>query len=1037
MPGPFSAFPSFPMTLRFKLNAAIFLTFVLLSCAFALILLHFLDDQQQVAQDKARNILAIAVGSNRHGLANEIFENRVEAVQLRVEQMHRVGEIESTHVFDEKGRLLAHKGQGEPMKQLSRELLDKARPAPISWNEKTERAGALLYLAPIEAMGVLTGFLLIGYSLEDVEQVQRQYVMLFVSLIGTLFVCLLLFLNGILNRALIAPVTRLSRTMQTIAQGRMDSRIDSGKDDEIGRLSRSFNRMIDRIQEQQNTLVQAEEKYRGIFESAVEGIFQALPDGRIVSANPAFARIFGHPDPESCIQARWNILQHLGDQEQASQGFFDVLHGQGEVAGFTARLRRLDGRSFWGSLSMKAIRDDSGSIVRFDGAILDVSLQEEKERAERERSAAEDSARAKSQFLANMSHEIRTPMNAIIGLSHLLLRGALDDRQRGYAADIRRAGTVLLSVVNDILDFSKIEADKLVLDSTPFALDEALSHVAAVIGPQAEDKGLALVFHVEPDTPWQVQGDPLRLGQVCVNLLGNAVKFTRQGEVGLGIRYLNPGGSQCLLQFTVWDTGIGMSEELQARLFQPFTQADGSTTREYGGTGLGLSICKKLVELMGGDIVVESTPGAGSTFRFSVPCILPQAGEGPQWPDPELVQKLGGLGALVAVRGESFRKALLAGCAAFGLHPAHVQPEDLAQAIASQKPGLLFVEPAVLTSEVLQLLEQMASPPCMMVLTPAFGALNTPLPIVAGHEAVLLATPFTRVSLAEALGECLWPDTARQRAAQRDPVVAVGDRLRGRHVLVVEDNQLNRMIVLELLRLVDVRADVATDGREAVRAVRDKDYDLVLMDVQMPVMDGVRAAETIRAELPHKTVPIVAMTAHSSSMERSRTKAAGMVEHLTKPVQPGRLYATLLRFMARDPSPGIDPVAEDDLGAQAPLPVLDMEGGIQRIGGDRDLYRRLLLVFREEYGGHPAMIRKAFQARDKDQALRAIHALKGGAANIGAERVHQAAKALEAVLKGNASLESPEVLHGLEQVHAEALRHIDDQLSREDLHGNV
>ncbi len=1034
MPPPF---PSFPMTLRFKLNAAIFLTFVLLSCAFALILLHFLDVQQQAAQDKARNILAIAVGSNRHGLANEIFENRLEALHLRVEQMHLVGEIETTHVFDVNGRLLAHKGQGEPMQQLPRELLDKARPAPISWNEKSERAGVLLYLAPIEAMGVLTGFLLMGYSLEDVEQVQGQFVMLFVSLIGTLFVCLLLFLNGILNRALIAPVTRLSRTMQTIAQGRMDSRIDSSKDDEIGRLSRSFNRMIDRIQEQQNTLVQAEEKYRGIFESAVEGIFQALPDGRIVSANPAFARIFGYPDPESCIQARLNIFQHLEDQEQVIHGFIDILHGQDEVTGFSARLGRLDGRTFWGSLSMKAIRDNIGVVVRFDGSILDVSLQEEKERAERERSAAEESARAKSQFLANVSHEIRTPMNAIIGLSHLLLRGALDNRQRGYATDIRRAGTILLSVVNDILDFSKIEADKLVLDSTPFALDEALAHVAAVIGPQAEDKGLALVFHIEPDTPWRMQGDPLRLGQVCVNLLGNAVKFTRQGEIGLGIRYLNPGGSQCLLQFTAWDTGIGMSEELQTRLFQPFTQADGSTTREYGGTGLGLSICKKLVELMGGDIVVESTPGAGSTFRFSVPCIQPQAGDGPPYPDPELVQKLSGLGALVAVKSESFRKALLAGCAGLGLHPAWVEPAGLAQAVASQSPGLLLVEPAVFTPQVGQLLEQVAPLPRMIVLAPAFSVLDTPLPTVAGQEAVLLATPFTRLSLAEALGECLLPDTARQRAVQRDPAAAVGDRLRGRHVLVVEDNQLNRMIVLELLRLVDVRADVATDGREAVRAVRDNDYDLVLMDVQMPVMDGVQAAETIRAKLPHKTVPIVAMTAHSSSMERSRTKAAGMVEHLTKPVQPGRLYATLLRFMARESPPRPDPVAEDNLGAKAPLPVLDMEGGIQRIGGDRDLFRRLLHVFREEYGDNPARIGEAFQAGDMDQALRAVHALKGGAANVGAMRLQQAAKELESALKGGAGLESSEVLHELEQVHAEALRHINDLLSREDRPGNA
>ncbi len=1027
----------FSMTLRFKLNAAIFLTFVLLSCAFAVILLHFFDTQQQSAHDKARNILTIAVGSNRHGLANEIFEHRVEALQLRVTQMHMVDEIDNTHVFDVSGKLLVFKGRGDPMQQLAQDLRDKARTEPLSWRENDEQGSVLRYLAPIEAMGLLTGFLLTGYSLEDVERVQRQYVTLFVSLIGTLFVSLILFLNTILNKALIAPVEELARTMQTIAQGRIDSRIDPGADDEIGRLSRSFNRMVDRIQEQQNTLVQAEEKYRSIFESAVEGIFQALPDGSVFSANPAFARIFGYPDPESCIQARLNILQHMGERERDLPDFRDTLHRQGEVTGFTVRFGRLDGRTFWGSLSMKAIHDESGAVVRLDGSILDVSMREEKDRAERERRAAEESASAKSQFLANMSHEIRTPMNAIIGLTHLLLRGALEDKQRGYVADIRRAGTVLLSVVNDILDFSKIEAGKLVIDSTPFVLDEALAHVAAVIGPQAEDKGLELVFHIEPGTPRLLQGDPLRLGQVCVNLLGNAVKFTRQGEIGLRIRHTELADGQGLLFVTIWDTGIGMNEELQAKLFQPFTQADGSATREYGGTGLGLSICKKLVELMGGEIVVQSVPGSGSMFRFSVPCIQPREGDAPQWPDPNLVSGLATVNTLVAVRGESVRKALLDGCAGLNLHPAWVEPAGLAQAIASRCPDLLVVEPAGLTSEVLRLLEQASPMPRLLVLTPAFIVQATPLPIVVEQEAVLLATPFTRISLAEALGECLWPDRARRQSERRDPVAEVGERLRGRHVLLVEDNQLNRMIVLELLRLVDVRADVAIDGSEAVQAVRNKDYDLVLMDVQMPVMDGVQATEIIRAELPHKTMPIVAMTAHSSSMERSRTKAAGMVEHLTKPVQPGRLYATLLRFLAPASSPRSHPDGKGGLEGQAAPLVLDLKGGIRRIGGDRDLYRRLLHVFREEYGRHSARIGDAFEAKDRDQMLRTLHALKGGAANVGAERLHQTAKALETVLRSGGSLESPEVLQELAQVHAETLRHIDDLLSREDLPDGV
>jgi diguanylate cyclase (GGDEF)-like protein len=516
---------------------------------------------------------------------------------------------------------------------------------------------------------------------------------------------------------------------------------------------------------------------------------------------------------------------------------------------------------------------------------------------ERARADAVSASRAKSEFLANMSHEIRTPMNALIGLSRLVLRTELNATQRDYLGKILWSGENLLGVINAILDFSKIEARRMDLERVAFPLDDLLDNLAGVIAPQTREKGVQLVLRVADDVPPRLLGDPLRLGQVLLNLAGNAAKFTQQGEVRLSVEVLARPPGVAVLRFAVRDTGIGMSQQQVGGLFQSFSQADNSVTRKYGGTGLGLAISRQLVQLMGGDIVVESQPGLGSCFSF-----------------------------------------------------------DIALGVAATVPAS---EPSA---------------------GPASGPASEP---------------------------CR-PDLSR---------------LAGARVLLVEDNPINRDVALGFLADARVTVEVAHDGMQAVEMVQSRCYDLVLMDVQMPVMDGLTAARTIRALGAHAGLPIVAMTAHALASDVDASIAAGMNEHLTKPIAPLALYEALLRWIAPRaggaplleaeaeagtgtaasssvPPPGPAPAAGRP-AAPTPLPAvagIDWHAALRCVGQRHDLLLNVLAGFRKSYGasGQALLLDDATTA---DALLRFAHGLKSGAATLGAHAVVQMACALENALR--------------------------------------
>ena len=571
----------------------------------------------------------------------------------------------------------------------------------------------------------------------------------------------------------------------------------------------------------------------------------------------------------------------------------DRLRQAGIVRDHELEFRRSDATTFWALISTLPFEHDGAPA--WLTAIYDITERKLAEaEIERAREAAEAANRAKGEFLANMSHEIRTPLNAIIGMNRLALDTELTVQQLDYLQKTQAASESLLAVIDDILDFSKIEAGKLTIDDVAFDLRSVLDRLRAIVELRAGEKGLRLVVSAAPDIPVELIGDPLRIGQVLVNLVSNAIKFTERGEVEIGVAVRSRAEHPARLAFSVRDSGIGLSEEQQTRLFDAFTQADQSTTRRYGGTGLGLAICKQLVEMMEGVISVESALGAGTTVRFELP-----------------------------------------------------------------------------------------------------------VGVVAG-SALLSELPAKSASCATTEDTMRRYDTVRSQLA-------------GRRVLVVEDNDINRQIATELLARAGLRVDVASDGRQAVeRALGPRRPDAVLMDLQMPEMDGYEATLAIRKHYAATELPIIAMTAHAMTEERERCLAIGMNDHVAKPIEPEKMLEVLARWIPGNgqPSRGTDPpsVADEpqaiaELALAGALPGLDVRDGLHRLSHDADLYVKLLRQFVHDNLDSATQLRDALGNRDHDEGCRLAHRLQGVAGNLGAREIHEAAREIEARLQRGEAVE--------------------------------
>ncbi|SMF94172.1 PAS fold-containing protein [Methylomagnum ishizawai] len=673
-------------------------------------------------------------------------------------------------------------------------------------------------------------------------------------------------------------------------------------------------------------------------------------------------------------------------------------------------------------LSATAVRDAAGAYLMSRSILFDNRERKARDQeiaqlnAELTRRAAEaeEASRAKSVFLANMSHEIRTPMSAILGLADLCLASGPGERQRDYLEKIRRAADSLLRIINDILDFSKIEAGKLTLETMEFGLEPVLDNLATLLAGQAKERGLELIFDVDDNLPQVLVGDPLRLGQILVNLVSNAIKFSERGEVVVALDLEAQHGREVELRVAVSDQGIGLTPEHRAVLFSAFSQADSSTTRRFGGTGLGLAISKRLVESMGGRIGVDSVFGRGSTFYFTVRLGLPGQEAAPR---PEtwrarcrgrrallidgsatvrrvLAKRLAGLGMVVDAYASI--TAALAAVADGGA------PEYLFALVALDPPGLGGVESLHRFCRRLGLgaithFIPMAAPSAVPPTWEGGGTALTK-PVTSGHLREILRG---RLGLAR--------EPVHEVPCGGDTLAELAAPLAGADILLVEDTEINREMMADILENLGMRPRVAGNGREALRAVARAVPEAVLMDCQMPIMDGYEATRELRKQAHLRALPIIALTAHAMANDRERCLEAGMNAYLSKPVDIPQLIRALAQWVrprARSGVPaGVSPPAAGSVpppDLPAVLPGIDLQAGLERTGGNPPLYLRLLRKFRDSHGrDFERDCRAALDAGEFGTARRLAHSLKGVAKSLGAEPLGELAARLETALADN------------------------------------
>ncbi|MDP2644166.1 MAG: response regulator [Desulfobacterales bacterium] len=807
----------------------------------------------------------------------------------------------------------------------------------------------------------------------------------------------------------------------------------------------------------EKALQDSEEKYRNILQGIVEGYYEVDLSGNLTFFNAALGRILGF-EKDEMAGLNYQSLMDDENRRKIHKIFENVLQSGKAAQLIDLRLGRKDGSDCFAEVSSSLLKDPQGESIGFRGMLTDVTERHQAELFRQEKAAAEAANRAKSEFLANMSHEIRTPINGIIGMTELTLDTQLDDNQSFFLHTIESEANSLLSLINDILDFSKIEARKLKLEDIPFDLSDLVGEIANNMALTAEKKGLDFNVFLSADIPSKVVGDPGRLRQILINLISNALKFTHQGEILVQGQWVRDLGERVEIRFSVKDTGIGIPKAKQTTIFESFTQADGSTTREYGGTGLGTTICKQLVELMNGEIGVESEPGTGSTFWFSITL-------GKQPPEETETEKKDfnckDLKILVVEDHPTNRFILTEYLKFWGCRPleASCGKEGLElyqQSFSSGDPVRLILTdmqlPDMSGFEIFNSIQSThpdkRSP--LIVLT-SIGKIGDGEKCRQLGIDGYLTKPFKREDLYRAIQSALSLTEREKQANARSLVTRHTVREQNRKktkILLTDDYPTNQMVAMRHLNAAGYQADLAENGEQAVRAFKKNRYDIILMDVQMPVMDGHEATRTIRKlEVANpgvsdpsgrpERIPIIAMTAHTMQGDKDKCFAAGMDDYIAKPIKRKDLLEMVEKWTGPERKPAPLPADPDQVetsstdpgpdggGDNAPM---DLDGVLKEFDQDRNFIREITKNFLASAQTRVENIHGALAEKDAETVRREGHTIKGAAASLHAARLSEIAFELEQIGKSADLEKGQKVFEALESEFNRLKKYLEDQL---------
>jgi two-component system sensor histidine kinase/response regulator len=861
------------------------------------------------------------------------------------------------------------------------------------------------------------------------------------------------FLASSLQKLISEPIGQLARTAHEVSAKKDYSlRVAKRNDDEIGFLVDKFNEMLEQIERRESALQHAHadlerrvntrtlqlteeinersrveqelEERKSFLTSLIEHIPVAIVaidnHDAVQMCNPAFESLFRYSQKAILGQSLSKLVANPALQAEVESHRKSLAEGQ--AVHLVTRRCRSDGSlvdvdAFSVPLEMEGKR--TGALLLYQ----DITLRKLAEEALlRAKEAAEAASKAKSEFLANMSHEIRTPMNGILGMTQLTLDTDLNPEQREYLAMVKTSADSLLLLLNDILDFSKIEAGKLDLDLAAFPLRKSIGETMKPLGLRAHQKSLELAWRVEAGVPEHLLGDLNRLRQVIVNLVGNSIKFTDHGEVLLEVTKIAQASTAVELHFSVRDTGIGVAKEKQAAIFEAFTQADSSTTRLYGGTGLGLGITKRLVEMMGGKIWVQSELGQGSTFHFTCHFKLneQQPNDSESW-DPEILQ---GRSVLIVDDNKTNRIILVEMLAQWGirsqgvesaqsalafLHGAHHEKKQFDLILSDlHMPGI----DGLGFAEQVRSLDDLRHIP-IFILSSGAGARDR-----ERCKELNIAAHFSKPVDPSELFDALLSTLAKTKLKTADVIVEqhpVEELEPGLKVLLAEDNAVNRLLARKLLEKHGHKITLAENGREAIDAIAREAPDLVLMDVQMPVMDGLEAIRIIRTseQSSGRHLPIIALTAHAMKGDRERCLDAGADDYLTKPIRAAELFAAVARINNPGVSP-MPPIIQTAEAAPSSWPaIFDLPAALERIG-DKDTLEELARLFTPACRKLMDEIRHALAASDGDALVRAAHTLQGSSASLGAPGIARASQELQKLASSEHWIAAQAVFAGLE-----------------------